>query len=61
LPNSGSIAPISNGTSKPNIPFKEVYVIADGNDVYLKAREKSLIFKGQLKLVDALFISAASE
>ena len=46
---------------KINIPFKEVYIIADGNDVYLKAREKSLIFKGQLKLVDALFISAASE
>lgn len=46
---------------KINIPFKEVYIIADGNDVYLKAREKSLIFKGQLKLTDALFVDGAAK
>ena len=46
---------------KINIPFKEVYIIADGNDVYLKAREKSLVFKGQLKLVDALFITVGAK
>ena len=44
---------------KINIPFKEVYIIADGNDVYLKAREKSLVFKGQLKLKDMLIIGGA--
>mgnify|MGYP006895448598 CR=1 FL=1 len=41
---------------KINIPLKEVSIIANGNDVYLKAREKSLVFKGQLKLKDMLII-----
>ena len=39
---------------KINIPLKEVSIVANGNDVYLKAREKSLVFKGQLKLKDML-------
>lgn len=42
--------------AKINIPLKEVSIVADGNDIYLKAREKSLIFKGQLKLKDMLII-----
>lgn len=41
---------------KINIPLKEVSVVANGNDVYLKAREKSLVFKGKLKLTDMLII-----
>ena len=44
---------------KINIPLKEVSIVANGNDVYLKAREKSLVFKGQLKLKDMLIIGGA--
>lgn len=46
---------------KINIPFKEVDIIANGSDVYLKAREKSLIFKGQLKLVNVLVVTRGQE
>lgn len=41
---------------KINIPLKEVSIVANGNDVYLKAREKSLVFKGELKLTNMLDI-----
>ena len=46
---------------KINIPLKEVSIVANGNDVYLKAREKSLVFKGQLKLTDVLLVDGAAE
>ena len=39
---------------KINIPLKEVSIVTSGSDVYLKAREKSLVFKGELKLVGML-------
>lgn len=44
---------------KINIPLKEVSIVANGNDIYLKAREKSLVFKGQLKLKDMLVTNFA--
>lgn len=44
---------------KINIPLKEVSIVANGNDIYLKAREKSLVFKGQLKLKDMLITNFA--
>jgi hypothetical protein len=42
---------------KINIPLKEVSIVANGNDIHLKAREKSLVFKGQLKLTNMLIIN----
>lgn len=44
--------------TKINIPLKEVSIVANGNDVYLKAREKSLVFKGELKLTNMLDVVA---
>lgn len=40
--------------TKINIPLKEVSIVANNNDIYLKAREKSLVFKGELKLTNML-------
>ena len=44
--------------AKINIPLKEVSIVANNNDIYLKAREKSLIFKGELKLTNMLDVTA---
>lgn len=44
--------------AKINIPLKEVSIVANNNDIYLKAREKSLIFKGELKLTNMLDVVA---
>lgn len=42
--------------TKINIPLKEVSIVINNNDIYLKAREKSLVFKGELKLTNMLDI-----